>query len=220
MANTSTSNKPIVLESTDIVANDHSISHQLKSEVTMALSALDSLYKENISAYADEIHAYSHKIEQLQSRLETLEEKMAPHHAMLEVHQKDIDYTLRLLERLSEEWIQKSLVISALESELSQLEHSTQERQQILKERHERLKHLSFEIEDVELLLLEHELQKQNMLILLEPMEREMRSIKHSIKELESEKRYVESAHLHKLSPSAQALSHTPTETRKLIPTK
>ena len=206
MANSSTSHTPVVVQKTSTKKSN--TSDQVKAEVTMALSTLDRLYKENISSYADELHAYTHKIEKLQSRLAVLLKEKEPHAATLETYQKDIDYTLRLLERLTEEWTQKSLVITALESELSQLDHSTEEREQILKARNETLKNLAFEIEDVELLLLEHELQKQNILLFMEPMEREIRTLEQSIKDLESEKRYIESAYLHQLSPSSASSNH------------
>jgi len=206
MSDTSTQNKLTVLENTSIAQSN--TSHQLKAEVTMALSALDSLYKENISAYANEIHAYTHKIEKLQSRLEVLLKEKEPHTATLQTHQHDTDYTLRSLEKLTEEWTQQSLVITALENELKQLDHSPKEREQILKARNETLKSLTLEIENIELLLLEHELQRQNTLLFMEPIEREIKTLEQSIKDLESEKRYVESAYLHKISPSSQSSNH------------
>ena len=186
---------------TSSTANSN-ISENIKAEVTMALSTLDRLYKENIGSYAKVIHECTHKIEKLQSQLELLIKEQEPHTNTLHTIKKDINYELRLLERLTEEWNQKLIVINELESELSQLEHSSQERQQILKGRHKILKKLAFEIEDIELSLLEHELQKQNLLLLMEPIEREIKTLMQSIKDLESEKRYIESSHLHHLSPS------------------
>ena len=210
MANSSTPNTPAVVQKTSPKKNN--TSDQVKAEVTMALSTLDRLYKENISAYANELHTCTHKIEKLQTRLEVLLKEKEPHTATLQTHQKDIDYTLRLLERLSEEWTQKSLVITELESELSQLDHSSKERKQILKARNETLENLALEIEDVELLLLEHELQKQNMLIFMDPMEREIKTLEQSIKDLESKKRYIESTYLHQISPSSQSSNHALTD--------
>jgi len=206
MENSSTPHTPAIIEA--LPANKNNSSHQMKAEVTMALSALDGLYKENISSYANEIHAYTQNIEKLQSRLAMLLKEQEPHLDTLDTHQKDIDYTLRLLERLTEEWMQKSIVIQALENELGQLEHSAEEREQILKNRNESLKTLAFEIEVAELLLLEHELQKQNIVLYMEPIEREVKTLEQSIKDLESEKRYSESAYLHQLSPSSASSQH------------
>jgi len=178
--------------------------HETKAEVAMALTALDKIYKERIAAYAHELHNCTQKIEKLQSRLAELLEEKKPHSATLEKHQKDTDYSLRLLEKLTEDWTQKSLVIREIEHELSQLNHSDTEREKILQSRHKSLKDLGFEIEDTELLLLEHELQRQNTLLVMEPIEREITSVEREIKDLESEKRYIESVYLHQISPTTQ----------------
>jgi chromosome segregation ATPase len=218
MANSSTPHTPAVVQK--ISTKKSNRSDQVKAEVTMALSTLDRLYKENISSYANELHACTHKIEKLQSRLALLLKEKEPHTATLQTYEKDIDYTLRLLERLTEVWSQKSLVIRELESELSQLNHSPKEREQILKSRNETLENLAIEIEDVELSLLEHELQKQNILLLMEPMEREIKTLEQSIKDLESEKRYIESAYLHQISPTSTSSNHTLIDKTNVINTK
>ena len=218
MENSSTSHTPTIVSNTSD-KRSKTLNH-MQAEVTIALSALDRLYQENISSYANELHTYTHKIEKLQSRLAVLLKEKEPHTNTLQIHQKDVDYTLRLLERLTEEWTQKSLVITALESELSQLDHSTKERKQILKVRNKTLENLALEIENVELSLLEYELQKQNILLHMEPIEREIKTLEQSIKNLESEKRYIESAYLHQLSPSLQSSNHTPIDNTKRISTK
>ncbi|SFV70775.1 Myosin heavy chain [hydrothermal vent metagenome] len=213
MANSPVTHKLTVIENTSIdtsaVHNEpKSVSHHFKAEMAMALTALDTLYKENISAYANELHTRTHKIEKLQNHLDVLLKEKKPQTDRLQTHQHEIDYMLRLLERLTQEWTQKSLVIRELESELSQLNHSDKEREQILKTRNETLKNLTIEIEEIELSLLENELQKQNILLFLEPIEQEIKSLRETIKNLESEKRYIETTYLHKLSPSSASSNH------------
>ena len=212
MAHPSTSNTPAVVPTT--TSDTQPNAEQMKVQVAVALSTLDNLYKENINSYAQELHACTRKIENAQAQLEQLLNEKKPHTLACATVQKEIDYELRLLERLSQEWNQQSMVVYALESELSQLNHSAEERKQILKSRSETLEKLQSEIDDIELTLLEHELQKQNVLLIVEPIERHIVTLQQSIKELESEKRYIESSHLHQLSPSAkkpqvEALTHT-----------
>jgi len=193
---------PTVVE--DISTKPVQTSKQINAEVAVALSTLDKRYKENIGAYAHEVHACTHAIEKLQNRLDILLKEKEPHSATLAIHQKDIDYTLHQLEKLSETWIQKSLVISELESEFNQLNYTKEEREVRLKDRKTSLESLDLEILNTELSLLEYALQKQNILLQIEPIEREIKRLKQSIKDKESEKRYVESAYLHKISPKVQ----------------
>ncbi len=202
MADTFTQLTPVVPQETSSKRDKNDTSEQAKVQVAIALSALDTLYKENISAYAKELHNHTRKIENLHAQLLLLHKEKEPHANALLSTEKEVDYALRLLERLTEEWCQKSIVISELESELTHLEHTSKEREKILKNRNEILKKLQIEIEDIELSLLEHELQKQNMLLLLEPIERKITTLEQSIKKLESEKHYIESYHLHQLSPT------------------
>jgi len=177
----------------------------MKAEVVMALSHLDALYRQNIHAYAEKLHDYTRKIENAQNHLAQYYKEKEPYDNRLSMTQKEIDHLLLLLERLTQEWNQKSAVICELENELSQLNHSSKERKDILKGRNETIIKLESEIEDIELLVLEQELQKQNVLLEIEPLEREINALERSIKELESEKRYIEALHLHQISPSVQS---------------
>ncbi len=170
-----------------------------KTQVITALNMLDAMYKENINAYAQKLHDCSRKIEDKKNQLASLYKEIGPHKEALETTQKEVDYALRALENLTEKWCQKSMVITELESELSNLEHSTSERKQILKHRNETIKELEFEIEETELLLLKYELEKQNILLLIEPIEQQIVILKQSINTLESEKRYIEASQLHGL---------------------
>ncbi|WP_295421515.1 hypothetical protein [Sulfurovum sp.] len=204
MADSFTQSTPVVSPQTSSETHKRKASEHVKAQVTMALSTLDTLYKENINAYAQELHACTRKIENARHQLELLYKEKEPHANALRLTEKEVDYALRLLERLTEEWCQKSAVISELESELTHLQHTSKERENILKNRNEALEKLHVEIEDIELSLLEHELQKQNILLLLEPIERKISTLEQSIRELESEKRYIEASHLHHLAPAIQ----------------
>jgi len=196
---------PIIVPKPSSSIHSNDASEYVKAQVTLALSTLETLYKENIHSYAQELHTYTRKIEDAYNQLDLLYRKKEPHANDLLSVEKDVDYELRLLEKLTEEWCQQSVVINELESELTHLEHTSKERNKILKNRNESLGKLHVEIEDIELSLLEHELQKQNILLIIEPIEREIITLEQSIKALESEKRYMEASHLHQLSPAIQS---------------
>jgi len=174
-------------------------------QVVAAMSMLDAMYKKNISDYAEKLHTYTQEIENQKNQLALLLKEKAPHTTALLNIEKEVDYTLRLLERLTEGWCQKSVVITELDNELSHLNHTSDERKNILRERKQTLENLNTEIEDTELSLLGHELEKQNILLLLEPIERKMMALEQSIQALESEKRYTEASQLHALSPTMQS---------------
>jgi len=163
-------------------------SDRVTAQVAMALSALDNRYKENIADYAQELHSCTHKIEMARIDLEMLQKQKEPHDNTLLLVEKELEYALRLLERLTEQWVRKTAVVSELETELENLGHS-EESGSVLQSRRTELESLQTEIEDLELTLLNHELEKQNLLLKIEPAERRMAALEQSIRELESKKR-------------------------------
>jgi len=201
-----TSTELVATTTTDIseIANNTHSKHS-HGQVVAAISMLDTMYKKNISDYAEKLHTYTREIENQKNQLALLMKEKAPHTTALLNIEKEVDYTLRLLERLTEGWCQKSVVITELDNELSHLNHTSDERKNILRERKQTLEDLKREIEDTELSLLEHELEKQNILLSLEPIERKMMTLEQSIQALESEKRYIEASQLHALSPTMQS---------------
>jgi len=180
----------------------NTISQNSQGQIITALSMLDTMYKDNISAYAEKLHTCTREIENKKNQLMLLFKEKEPHSNTLISIEKEVDYTLRLLEKLTEDWCQKFIVITELDSELKHLNHASDERTNILRERNKTLKNLNTEIEDTELSLLEHELEKQNILLFLEPIERQITTLEQNIQALESEKRYIEASQLHTLSPT------------------
>jgi chromosome segregation ATPase len=171
---------------------------QTKAHVAMALSALDSRYKENLAAYAEELHACIHHIETARIELEHLKEKRRPYREALLASEKEIDHEMRMLERLSEQYVQKSTVIIELKKELAFAKDT--EIQSSLPYRENELASLNTEIENLELMLLNHELERQNHLLLLEPIEQQIRAKEKHLRQLEAQKHYIESSHLHRIT--------------------
>lgn len=183
----------------------HTGAETSKAEVIMALNTLDNIYKNNIRSYADTIHECTHQMDDTRNHLEILYKEIKPHKITLLETQKEIDYEIRTLEHFTQEWNQITLVIQALQKELAQLKHSEKEQEHVLKSRNASLKKLKKDIENTELRLLEHALQKQNIVILIKPTEREITALELRMKQLESQKRYIESSYLHHISPSGQS---------------
>ncbi|AKF24609.1 hypothetical protein YH65_03805 [Sulfurovum lithotrophicum] len=178
------------------------LSGQTAAKVAMALSALDSRYKENIADYAQELHSWTHRIDSARIELEMLFKQKEPYDDTLTAVEKEIEYTLRLLQRLTDQYIQKTVVVSELEDELKNLGHS-KESESLLQNRYTELDRLEAEIGNLELTLLNHELEKQNLLLKTEPITRKISSLEQKIRELESKKRYIESAYLHRITQVA-----------------
>ena len=175
------------------------VSNQITAQVTMALSTLDSKYKENVANYAQELHSCTHQIETARISLDLLFKEKEPHDTALTAVEKEIDYELRMLERLSEQWIQKTVVLNELEMEMKQLEHLP-EHDLMSQNRRVELKRVDQEIGDFELTLLKHELEKQNILLKIEPIDQKIRVLQKNMRELESKKRYIESSYLHRIT--------------------
>jgi len=183
---------------TELTSTEQNALHaaQTKAHVAMALSALDSRYKENLASYAEELHACTHRIETAQIELDHLKEKQKPYLDAISEIEKEIDYEIRMLERLSEQYVQKSMVNIELEKELSSLEQT----ESSLAYRKEELHKLDHEIAELELSLLQHELQRQNNKLLLEPIEQDIRAKEKQLRQLQAEKHYIESSHLHRIT--------------------
>jgi len=176
---------------------------QTTAQVAMALSVLDSRYKENVAAYAQELHECTHRIDSANIELQQFYEQKKPYSDSLLSVEKEIDHEMRMLEHFTQKWIQKNIVISEFESELEHLSDAKEETDRILQNRKNELDALDREIGDLELTLLKHELERQNLLLKMEPIEQKIRAQKKLIEELEAKKRYIESAHLHRITQVA-----------------
>jgi chromosome segregation ATPase len=176
------------------------LSAQITAQVTMALSALDGRYKENVAAYAQELHASTHEIETARIELVQLQKEREPYLKALEEADREIDHQLRMLEYLTEQWTQKAVVIAELENELEVLSYSPNEGDRMLQNRRRDIDKVRHEIEDLEIELLNRELEKQNLLLKIEPFDRKITAVEKRIGELESRKRFIESSYLHRIT--------------------
>ncbi|MCF6205837.1 MAG: hypothetical protein L3J47_02925 [Sulfurovum sp.] len=179
------------------------------AQVAVALGMLESRYRENVASYAEVLHKVNHEIEMAKIELTQFKEQKRPYDDDLTQMLKEIDHELKLLEHLTQRWMQDAGVIRELSREMKHLANPG-EMADRLAYREENLMALDEEIAALELNLLNHELEKENLQLKIEPIEQKIRSVEKRIAELESEKRYIESAQLHKItqvvSPEENAL--------------
>ena len=193
-------------------------SSEVTAHVAMALGALDSRYKENIAAYAEELHECTHKIEVARIELEQLKREKEPYLSQLNDAEKEVGHEMHLLEHLNEQWIQKAFVLSELENELKHLSYSPQEGDTMIQSRYRETERLHQEIEDLEITILKRELDKQNLLLKIEPIDRKINLLLQKIQELQSRKHYIESSYLHQITqvaPAQRYLSSTASDNKK-----
>jgi len=168
--------------------------HPDTARLAMVLGVLDGRYRENVANYAEAIHACNHEMEQLRIELERLESEREPLAKRVRAMTKETDNRLYLLEHLNETYIHKRRVLAALDEELQTIK---EEHTPSLEHRYSEIETIGREISDLEIALLESELQKQNLLLAIEPIEQEIRSVKERLEKLTSQKRYIESSRLH-----------------------
>lgn len=172
---------------------------QIALQVTAALATLDRRYRENIADYARTIHELTHEIEKQRIALKHLYEERKPYAEKIESLESETEASVKMLEYLTQEWIEEKRIVSALESELKALAKA-HERKKILAGRNETLQRLSKKIEETEESLLEFELEKENLLLRIEPLNQKIKSAEKSLEELESAKRSIEASRLHDIA--------------------
>jgi len=176
---------------------------QSSADVAVALSLLDNRYKESIASYAQTLQACNRDIDTARHELDALVAQKEPYDKQLDTLGKETDHALRMVEHLSDRWIERTVVLTELKRELSDSEDADLK----LQVRYDELAALALEIEETEELALGYELERQNTLLSLEPLEQKIRAQEKKLKALESHKRYIESAHLHRIGgtmPSAE----------------
>jgi chromosome segregation ATPase len=181
----------------ELTADAGGMNAEVAAQVAMALGALDSRYRENVAAYAQELHTCTHQIETVRIELEHLQEQITPYDEALDRVGREIEHTLRMLEHFTEQWIQHTLVISEVESEMKKIGESNDT---LLRSRQEERKRLQFEMDDLELKALQDELERQNLLLKMDPLTQKIDTLKKRIRKLESHKRYVETVYLHRIT--------------------
>lgn len=189
----------------EIKSTSDSSTVQPGAETIVALSMLDSKYRENVAAYAEALHACNHEIARVRVELEQLEKQKQPYAETIEISDREVDHQLRMLEHFSEEWIRKTEVASELAHELTLLKYDTEENSGTLRHREREIEALGEKIEALELTLLKQELERQNTLLKLEPIEQKIRAAERTLKELEAKKAYIESSHLHRIAQIGSA---------------
>jgi chromosome segregation ATPase len=172
--------------------------HYAELQVTTALSTMQRHYQENIAAFAETMHELSMRIDECKSDIEKLKREIAPHETELERFHADVAAQTALLENLNERYIRKCSVLEEFEKELARSKNTEA---LALQHRYDELEELLEEIEALEITLLQKELERQNIILRIEPQRQRIIALENEIGKLEAQKRYIESAKLHDLMP-------------------
>jgi len=168
------------------------IQHQpeaVQTQVAIALRDIESQYAKGTQTYIEGIRHYTLHIAKLKSQIETLEDENKEQEKALSPLNDDIHYSQRLLDRLNEAFTQQVVTLEALDEVYAQVvEKETQKN--ILSQKQKELNRLLDEIEELETNLLSHELQRLNVLAILEPKQRQIKQLQTQIREAELEKEH------------------------------
>ena len=180
-------------------------------QIMMALSNIDLNYKKEINAYAQELQELILEIEKCKNHIELLQQQSQANEAKQEAFKYDIGYELRLLEKLSNTFIQEVKVLEELRNYLDQSALKVRIREKV-----QSLRRQLEEIEETEQTLLEKELEYQNTLQELLPFRKEIETLSCKIRELEAQKHYLETTKIHQISQIGQLQLFDDTKTEKI----
>ena len=167
----------------------------LQRQVTIAVREVEAHYTNATQVYMEGLSHYTLHIAKLKSQIETLEDENKEQEKVLKPLNDDIRYNERLLERLNEAFTQQVVLLEALDEEYAQIvEKETQKK--IVSKKQKELTKLLDELEALEINILNQELQRLNLLAILEPKQRQIRQLQAQIKELEIDKEHFETTKL------------------------
>lgn len=172
---------------------------QVAYQVTMALSNIDRHYQKEINAYAEELQQQILETEKIKNSISTLQKSIEEEETVYENLKYDIHYEMRLLERLNERFIQDAKLLGALQSFTVPDEHASH-----FSEKKATLQYQLDEILETERSLLQKELERQNRLQKLEPVRKEIETLRYKLKEIELEKHFLETTKIHQISQLRQ----------------
>ena len=168
-------------------------------QMTMALSNLNGHYKNEIHSYAKELQEYILTIEKLKNDIKLHENILKPQEKKHNTFKHDVNYELRILERLNNTFIQDSKLLSELKSFLADSKHNER-----LVEKKTALQNLLLDINEIESNLLKKELEKQNVLLEMKPTLKKIEMLKYNLNKVELEKHFMESTKIHQITQQDQ----------------
>ena len=168
----------------------------LKLELIDKIHELDGRYKEGIQAYTQQIQNYNIEIKTLKKKLESEERLLLNKERTIFVIESSIKSEESSLEKLHFKFEKRVDSLYALQNEYKSILDTKQyEESRVRKEQD--IEEVLLDLEELELSLLNKELERLNLLALLEPKRKELKELKSELERLELKKEYFESTALY-----------------------
>lgn len=161
----------------------------IEQNLTLLAQKIDNSYKEGIQHYTEALTQFNLEIKALKNQIETLDNANKHEEEKLKILEKEIDYEERFLQKLNENFTQKVNSIDELKTQYSHLIQND-EYNTILQKKINELQLALDEIEELEITLLQQELERVNLLILLNPKQQKILELKENLNKLELEQEY------------------------------
>jgi len=162
---------------------------KIEQNLTLLAQKIDNSYKDGIQHYTEALTQFNLEIKALKNQIETLDNANKQEAEKLKILEKEIDYEERFLQKINENFTQKVNSIAELKTQYSHLMQSD-EYNTILQKKINELQLALDEIEELEITLLQQELERVNLLILLNPKQQKILELKENLNKLELEKEY------------------------------
>jgi chromosome segregation ATPase len=147
-----------------------------------ALIEIDKKYQEQIYNFMTQLHNLNSEIDNFKNEIKTIQESIETEEQELQELNTQIKAELLHLEKLNETFLKKASI--ALEVEKLDVSNSVYK---------DMIEELDEEIRELEIDILQKELQKENLQLKIMPSLQKIAELKSKIKELEAQKRYIES---------------------------
>jgi hypothetical protein len=170
-----------------------------KLQLIHKLNEIDRNYKRGVLEYKESIQAYNIEIEKLKNQIALESEYCDKEEKNLLMIEHELVFENKAYDKLQVQFSQFINSIEELKYEYKDVLDEVRY-ESTLKRKEKELLELLDDIEVSELLLLNKELERLNMLEYFEPKQASLKKVKIALKELEMEKTYFESMGLHKVS--------------------
>lgn len=146
------------------------IPSSMYNQMGKALRDIEAHYAKSTQAYVEELGHYTLEIKRLTTQIEAQKREEQKNLASLRPIEDEIYYHERQLDRLNEVFCQKIIHLEEMDESYAEVLDNTAKK--AVHEKHTKeLTHLLTEIEEFETILLEQELQRLNLLSILEPIQ-------------------------------------------------
>ncbi len=156
-------------------------------------------YRDGIIAYSEGVSRYVLEISKLKAHISTEKKLIEKDEATLLVLERQVGYDEKLLHKYNNNFSKKINSIQELNREYKEMLDNAEYLKLDKRKLHE-LQEILDEIEELEMAVLQHELERVNLLLKLEPKRRVILALEKELKELKLDKVYFESTKLQQIA--------------------